>query len=278
MSPMKPERDVWRGFVGDVAWPTLLLGSGIVAGELGLWGAALTGHLPLWVGFFVATALGYSAFTVMHEAVHGNIHGDKAAMRPISEALGWLAGITLFAPLPLFRVLHLRHHSFTNHGEKDPDHWVKGGNALSIALRCASIFPHYFFDFFVGASSNSDAARAARITSLIGFFSMVALAVALSVLGFGVEVLTLWVLPALTASALLAFAFDWLPHAPHTERRRYLDTRVMEGSGLALLLFFQNYHLIHHLYPRVPFYRYRALFQKVRPELEREGSRIEQAF
>lgn len=278
MTNAKPERDVWRGYVGDFAWPTFLLGALIVLGELALWTFTLTGHLPRAWGFVFATALAYAAFTVMHEAVHGNIHGDKASLRPLSELVGWLAGVTLFAPLPLFRVLHLRHHSFTNHDEKDPDHWVKGGNVLSIALRCASIFPYYFFDFFVGASSQSDAARASRFTSLIAFLSMVTLAVTLSALGFGVEVLTLWVLPALAASALLAFAFDWLPHAPHIERRRYLDTRVIEGRVLAAVLFFQNYHLIHHLYPRVPFYRYRTLFERVRPELVREGSRVEQAF
>ena len=186
--------------------------------------------------------------------------------------------ILLFAPLPLFRVLHLRHHSFTNHTEKDPDHWVHGAGALSIALRCLTIFPHYFRDFFVGVSSHSDAARAARRSALVSFLMMVFVALALSALGLGLQVLVLWVMPALLASGLLAFAFDWLPHTPHAERRRFLDTRVIEGRALAALLFSQNYHLIHHLYPRVPFYRYRALFEKVRPELEREGSRIERGF
>ena len=113
------ERDVWRRFVGGIAWPTLLLGASIVLGEGLLWSAVLHGVLPMMIGFFIATGLAYAAFTVMHEAVHGNIHGDHAAMRPLSELLGWLAGVTLFAPLPLFRVLHLRHHSFTNHAEKD---------------------------------------------------------------------------------------------------------------------------------------------------------------
>lgn len=272
------ERDVWRRFVGSIAWPTLLLGGAIVVGEAVLWSAVRSDLLPAYVGFFIATGLAYASFTVMHEAVHGNIHGDHTAMRPLSELLGWLAGITLFAPLPLFRVLHLRHHSFTNHPEKDPDHWVKGQSALSVALRCLTIFPHYFRDFFLGLTSRTDQARASRNASLLSFAMMVLAALALSAIGFGREVLSLWVLPAVLASGLLAFAFDWLPHAPHVERRRFLDTRIIEGRALSALLFFQNYHLIHHLYPRVPFYRYRALFEVVRPELEREGARIESPF
>ena len=175
-------------------------------------------------------------------------------------------------------MLHLRHHAFTNHAEKDPDHWVQGQSALSIALRCLTIFPHYFRDFFLGVTSRTDQARASRNAALLGLTMMVLAALVLSAFGLGREVLALWVGPAVLASGLLAFAFDWLPHAPHIERRRFLDTRVIEGRALCALLFCQNYHLIHHLYPRVPFYRYRTLFAVVRPELEREGARIERPF
>ncbi|MFM8265706.1 MAG: fatty acid desaturase [Acidimicrobiia bacterium] len=36
----------------------------------------------------------------------------------------------------------------------------------------------------------------------------------------------------------------------------------------------QDHHLIHHLYPRVPFYRYRALYHEIRPSLEQNVARI----
>ena len=45
------------------------------------------------------------------------------------------------------------------------------------------------------------------------------------------------------------------------------------GPGTPLLLS-QNYHLVHHLMPRVPFYRYGPLYRDLRPELERHGSTI----
>jgi len=269
-----PAREVWRRFVGPVAWRTLALGLVVVAGEALVWTLALRGLAPLWAGSLAASVLAYLAFTVMHEASHGNIHGETRALRGLAEALGWLAGLTLFAPFSAFRVLHLRHHSFTNHPEKDPDHWVKGEGPLSVLARCAVIVPRYVWDFLVGPSSRSEQARAARATATLALLTMAALVLASIPLGLFTTVLALWVGPAIAASTVLALAFDWLPHAPHTERRRFRDTRVILGPGLTTLLVSQNLHLIHHLYPRVPFYRYREVFDATRAELEREGAEI----
>jgi len=36
----------------------------------------------------------------------------------------------------------------------------------------------------------------------------------------------------------------------------------------------QNYHLIHHLWTTIPWYRYQRVFRAIRPELEARGSRI----
>ncbi len=37
---------------------------------------------------------------------------------------------------------------------------------------------------------------------------------------------------------------------------------------------FRALHLMHHLFPRIPFYLYRNAFKDLKPVLEREGSRI----
>jgi fatty acid desaturase len=266
--------EVWRSFVGPVAGGTLALGLFVVLGEAAVWSLTLGGLVPIWVGSLCATVLAYLAFTVMHEASHGNIHGDTRSLRLVSEALGWLAGITLLAPFSAFRVLHLRHHAYTNHPEKDPDHWVKGTSALSVLLRCALIVPHYLWDFLAGPTSRTEQARASRGPAVLALAAMAAGVLASIPLGLFGWVLALWFGPAVAAAAVLAFAFDWLPHAPHVERCRFRDTRVILGPGLTSLLLYQNLHLIHHLYPRVPFYRYREVFDATRTELEREGANI----
>ena len=84
-----------------------------------------------------------------------------------------------------------------------------------------------------------------------------------------------WLVPALGAATVLAFAFDYLPHRPHEARGRYRDTRAYPGSLLHALLLAQNYHLVHHLWTTIPWFRYRRAFEGVRPELEQRGCRID---
>ena len=92
--------------------------------------------------------------------------------------------------------------------------------------------------------------------------------------GLALPLLALWIGPALLAQLFLTLSFDYLPHAPYDSDERYLDTRIYPGRALQLLLLGQNYHLIHHLWTTIPWYRYRSVFEQIRPQLEERGSRI----
>ena len=105
---------------------------------------------------------------------------------------------------------------------------------------------------------------AAHIGVLIGLW----------MLGLGTPALALWIGPAFAASAIIAFFFEWVPHHPHTHRGRYLDTRVILAPGLSVPLLAQNYHLVHHLYPRVPFYLYGRLYWAIADEIHEHGGRV----
>ncbi|MEC7521853.1 MAG: fatty acid desaturase [Myxococcota bacterium] len=260
---------LWRPHVGGLAWPTLLLLAVVIA----LTAVAWSGLVPLWAGGGMATLAAYLAFTVMHEASHGNVHGSRRELRWLGEACGWIASVTLFAPYPAFRVLHLRHHSHTNDPERDPDFFVAGSPAMA-PLRCLTTIPRYYAEFLFGAASRSKAAKKERGALLVGLGLFVATAVGLSALGLWREVLALWIAPALAASAILAYFFDWLPHHPHRSRERWHDTRAIDVGLLDAPLLGQNLHLVHHLFPRVPFYRYRAVFEAARARIEAEGAPV----
>lgn len=56
-------------------------------------------------------------------------------------------------------------------------------------------------------------------------------------------------------------------------RTLVLEALVFPGANF--LLQGQGYHLIHHMAPSVPYYRYEAVFRGMRPLLERNTARIE---
>jgi ring-1,2-phenylacetyl-CoA epoxidase subunit PaaE len=91
--------------------------------------------------------------------------------------------------------------------------------------------------------------------------------VALCAAGHALEVLTLYLLPQRLAVVYLGWAFDYLPHTrlratPAEDRFRTTRNRIGAERLLSPLLLYQNYHLVHHLHPVVPFYRYLAVWRR----------------
>lgn len=79
-----------------------------------------------------------------------------------------------------------------------------------------------------------------------------------------------------------AYWFAYRPHLPYRESKRYRNTnslimprwmRPFEWFWLG-----QNLHSIHHLFPRVPFYRYHALHREIEPILRAHGTPIVGVF
>ena len=88
--------------------------------------------------------------------------------------------------------------------------------------------------------------------------------------------LTLWLVPTYLAYFLMCLVFMVLPHYPHTGRQdENPNTTALMRMGqewwLTPVLMYQNYHLMHHLYPTIPFYRYGKAW-KAREAYHREHS------
>jgi beta-carotene hydroxylase len=90
--------------------------------------------------------------------------------------------------------------------------------------------------------------------------------------------LLLWFVPVNIGILILNVFFQWLPHHPFDRVDRYGATRISLWPGAGLLTFQQNLHLVHHLWPSVPFYNYPKLYRALKPALKHEGSRIEGLF
>ncbi len=257
----------WIG-VSDTPWnPTLTLMAAVVAAVGLLATGWIRGAIPTGLAVAGLALSYYAAFTVLHESMHGLAHRN----RQVNAWLGRVAGFALMLPSPLFRAAHLAHHTHTNDPERDPDIMVAHRPAWLAPLWFLWTPVHYRVIVYGGGLLRN---RAARWEAWLTDAAIVAGLSAAVMLGWGAPVLYLWVAPAALAILWLALAFDLLPHRPHTSRERYYDTRAYPGRLLNAVLLGQNYHLVHHLWTTIPWYRYAAAYRDVRADLEARGAPI----
>jgi len=230
--------------------------------------AALTDAASAWVTVPVSAVGIYLGFTVMHDAVHRTAHPTKR----INDAMGWLPALLLYFTLPMFRTCHSKHHANTNDPDNDPDHSVA---RMPAVLRVWWLFFTVFNYRRLYYGRKWWRSRAELAAQVVLDVVMVGGGVVVAVTDTFDLYAQIHLLPALLAGLFLFYAFDFLPHAPHDSRERYLDTRVQPGPVRHAILLGQNYHLVHHLWVTIPWYRYRDAFEQLRPELEARGARID---
>ena len=127
-------------------------------------------------------------------------------------------------------------------------------------MRWATLDLHYFIRYLSPSLFKSRPRKEQREFILACTWA-VSIAALFVLNGYGLEYLLLFVIPTRIAVFFLAFAFDFLPHYPHEANAKeapYQATvnRVGQEWWLTPVLLSQNYHLVHHLYPTLPFYRY----------------------
>ena len=262
---------------GFFAWPTV----GLMLLALSLWAlnvwSVLNHHIPVWLGALFSIPIAYASFTPFHDATHGAISGGPGIQRA-DKICGWLAGIPFWAPFSSFVLVHLTHHAHTNDTERDPDYWVFSRNKFSVLLRCLMVYPNYLVHIFHKIPTRGRKVGVIQL-QMVAYLSTVALLVVLAFHhGVGFELLGVWVIPGLFTHGLLSFTLDFLPHWPHEDRTRYGQTRIIKGAGLKYLLLGQDMHVVHHLFPSVPFYRYHALGRDIQHVLNEQNVRVEKLY
>jgi beta-carotene hydroxylase len=262
MARRVPEIRIDRRFVGaseSALNPTVALFLGTVGVYAAGVAGALTGVVPLWVAVPVLAVAIYTGFTVLHEAMHGVAHRSKR----VAGFMGWVCGILLLIPLPLFRGVHYAHHARTNDPDRDPDLFCAWGPAILRPFTLLAGPLVYRWHFYTHRLWRD---RAGLRTALAVDASLIVFLARAFAFGPGAWVATLWLAPATLAVLWLTLAFDYLPHYPMTQQGRYHDTRICPGRVANVLLLGQNYHLVHHLWNTVPWYRYQEVFETYEDE------------
>ncbi len=281
VSSERKAQKIIKPYQGMVAWPSVILAFCIIGAFALVCTLGALRIIPLWAGLIINSLLLYAIQTPLHEACHGNIAGRESRWMWLNHLIGMLCGAILLHEYKAFRHMHLMHHRETNDDVLDPDHWVKVKHPIAVLFRCFTIVPFYQHFFIQNVALNPNEPANFKITAHVMAvnFALYSLAFWLCAFGYWREVLALWLAPHWIGSAIIIYFFAYLPHKPHDTKNRWLATKIVKISGPAArivnwMYLFQNYHLIHHLFPRIPFYLYPDAFQKLKPVLEKEGSRI----
>ena len=242
--------------VPTLSWPIV----GIFTFALALFGAstwaALTDTLPAIATIAASAAAIFVLFTVLHDASHYSI----SSHRWVNVAFGRVA---MFFVSPLisfksFAFIHIEHHRNTNDGESDPDHFVSAAPWWQLPIR----FPAMDLPYIGLLVRNLRRRPRAEILETAALMTLsVTVIVSAAFTGHLWTLALIYLIPERAAMFVLAWWFDWLPHhdLEDTQREnRYRATRNRVGMEWLFtpLLLSQNYHLVHHLHPSVPFYRY----------------------
>ena len=249
--------------VPAVAWPTLAL----LVVAVGLWVASTVAYLegasPWWLTIPVNAIASYLAFTVSHDAAH---HAASSGSR-LNPLMGRIA-TPLFAPhaaFPTWRYIHMQHHRFTNDsGGDDPDHFTMAGPAWQRPLRWLTVDLYYLVFYIPRIGTRPRGERVESLVTLGAFVTLIAVAI---VTGHFVDLLVVLLIPCRLAILYLAWAFDYLPHnglheTPSGDKLKTTRNRVGWERLATPMLLYQNYHLVHHLHPLIPFYRYIAVWRR----------------
>lgn len=259
------------------AWPTIILFIVCLSGFAWVSYLGVQGGIPLWGCMLINSVFSYLLFSVAHDATHNAI--SKVAS--VNNMLGHI-GILFFgplSPLPVARWIHMQHHRYTNDPELDPDVFAHKMDWLT-PLRWAN-FDYFYTLYFLKHGGKALKRNAPQL--IIHILVVVSSVSILVWMGYGLEVLMLWILPTRINSILFEIMFVYLPHGPFDTKAQddpYKATSIRQGLEWLLtpLMTYQNYHLAHHLYPKAPFYNNLKIWKLKEKEHLSKNPRICKAF
>ncbi len=249
----------------------------------------VNGTLPLWQCLILNSVFASTFYMPMHEATHKNIWGKAPRGRWVEEAIGVLSSIPTGINFSSHRAGHMRHHAYTNDPKRDPDHFTDGRLSELPVKFYGMTMLYSFLPFFalvpplrillpksLQAVFNERGGNAKEGKAQIRFWLFTTIVLVASfVFGHGIEALLLWWLPARLQLCWLMFIFAWYPHHPANETSRYRHTRVAVFRGSGLLIRGHDHHAMHHLFPRVPHYKLKALWKELAEPMVARGVRAE---
>jgi fatty acid desaturase len=205
----------------------------------------------------------HALLILMHDGVHYRLFRNRRLNDCVSELLAWPHLVAARS----YRKNHIAHHRYLN-SEKDPDWRRRQGDPAWVFPKPANELARLLFRDVSGLNAlalirlaasliSADTVSAMFLVARYGFYAVsLTLIVYLGALrGFALY----WVIPLFTWLVMIMRVRSIAEHSAIENRDAlYAQTRST-GAGLVEQIFLApknvNYHLEHHFFPSVPFYR-----------------------
>ena len=269
------ERKIAGKYMHQVPWGAVAWGLVNSIVFITLFPLVLLDIVSLWIAFPIATLNVMLSYLPSHEAQHNIIAGPGKSLRWLNELVGHISLIPLAYPYRVMRATHMEHHKHCNDLERDCD----------IDIRAKSSLDFYRMTLInrqPGSSRNGAYGRCLErigqshlmmdAVLVQGFYLLVLFGLALT--GHALEGFFLWWLPKLIGETYLTYYLAWAPHHPAQDRGRYRDTRAFKSRFGNIVSMGMQYHIVHHLYPRIPLSLTPAAYRELKPILERRGCEL----
>jgi fatty acid desaturase len=247
------------------------LGAGAAIRAAGVVTAPWQWPLLLPAYLLAAAALhGISLFT--HEAVHGTL----SRRRWWNDTLGALCAMPVLQNCTAYRVLHLRHHRHLGE-ENDPDHYANYARWTWMIfimnwLRLLVGYPVYVVAIPILGFKHGTARERVGIVAEVAATSLAVWAILASPVPMAWLVHG-WLIPMLLINTMVNIRgmsqHTLLDHSDDEVRgtRTILTNRVVR-----FFMCNENYHLEHHLYPRVPWNHLPEVHRALKADLAAQGA------
>jgi beta-carotene hydroxylase len=229
--------------------------------------------LPIWAAFPIAVVNVCAAYLPSHDAQHSIIAREGHKLRWLNELLGHVSLIPFAQAFRYLRYTHFEHHAHTNNPNLDPDFDVHAEDRRAYfknALMRKQPVGREGNDLYYASLERTDNAHVAVDAIAIRSLYTLVLFVA-ACTGYAIEAALLWWLPLHIADIYIPYYLSWKPHHPGENQGRYKDTEAFKSTLGNLLSSGMQYHVVHHLYPRIPLMHTPAAFREMRPILQRRG-------
>ena len=238
-----------------------------------MWCVHLGGWLFYPLAVIVIGARQRALATMVHEAAHRTLARSKAFARLLATVFsGYLVGSTLAT----YKASHVTyHHGHFGEASMDADYrYMIEKGVYATAPRHAYLWrmivkplllgnvPSYVFYLVKARMFNLSRHQDRSEALALGVFWILLAAIAIAI-GQGMNLLLFWVAPFLTSFQVIGWFIELAEHAPLMENR--LDLYMTRNRHSHWLEHFltgmhsENFHLAHHLQPRVPFWRMHCL-------------------